>query len=58
MIIEPLGQGTKTLYILAYIYIYLCSVRLIPFKIWLISKEISWAEYKYMNMHPPPPPPN
>ncbi len=23
-----------------------------------ISKEISWAEHEYMNIHPPPPPIN
>ena len=37
------------------IFIYSGSSRLISFDIKLISKEISWAEPEYMNMHPPPP---
>ncbi len=45
-----------------YIHIYSISVmhdefllKSVVFKI--ISKEISRAEHKYMNIHPPPPPP-
>ena len=29
--------------------------RLVSFEIKLISKEVSWAEPEYMNIHPPPP---
>ena len=37
------------------IFIYSGSAQLISFQINLISKEISWPEPEYMNMHPPPP---
>ena len=36
------------------IFIYSDSARLVSFDIKLISKEISRAEPKYMNIHPPP----
>ena len=35
------------------IFIYSGSARLISFKINFISKETSWAEPEYMNVHPP-----
>ena len=41
-----------------YIFIYSCSVRLISFKMNLISKEFRRAEHEYMNIPPPPPPIN
>jgi hypothetical protein len=34
------------------IFIYSCYARRISFVSKLISKEISWAEHEYMNMHP------
>ena len=34
------------------IFIYSGSARLVSFEIKLISKEASWAEPKYMNIHP------
>ena len=37
------------------IFIYSGSARLVSFVIKLISKEISRAKPKYMNIHPPPP---
>ena len=40
------------------IFIYSGSARLISFEMKLISKEVSWAELEYMNIHPPPSPPN
>ena len=36
------------------IFIYSGSARLDSFEIKLISKEISWAEPEYMNIHRPP----
>ena len=36
------------------IFIYSGSARLISFEINFISKETSWAEPEYMNIHPPP----
>ena len=39
------------------ILIYLGSARLISFEINFISKETSWAEPEYVNIHPYPPPP-
>ena len=38
------------------IFIYSGSARLVSFEVKLISKEVSWAEPEYMNIHPPPPP--
>ena len=36
------------------IFIYSGRARLVSFEIKLISKEVSWAEPEYMNIHPPP----
>ena len=36
------------------IFIYSGSAQLISFEINFISKETSWAESEYMNIHPPP----
>ena len=46
--------GARTL-IGGCIFIYLGYARLISFQINFITKETSWAEPEYMNIHPPPP---
>ena len=54
------GRGVTRALIGGGVYSY---IRLLPdefllnfFVFKFISKEISWAEHEYMNIHPPPPP--